>query len=255
MKLHLKESNEDLTLNDFMAGLENIPSEDIDHWETDLYLRKTPKTTKLIKTKLPKSFNVTTFIDDIDHVPWYEIPFAFPKQQNRRGTVKESSSTPKTLSITLSSMGVVDVPVTNKWPKGKKVWNIGNHNPYISDGYVLVCNTRDFTVIPESLEFVYVGPENAQALHKQARKGTVNDKNYTKFLVTEIDLEETCLMEDSDNVETWDVSFWDAEEQESYDVRTVRMNKEEVKRYVDKLNANLSDYDKEDGCFYDYVLA
>ena len=55
MKLHLKESNEDLTLNDFMAGLKNIPSEDIDHWETDLYLRKTPKTTELIKTKLPKS--------------------------------------------------------------------------------------------------------------------------------------------------------------------------------------------------------
>lgn len=255
MKLHLKESDENLTINDFMMELDNIPAEDIDHWETDLYLRKTPKTTELIKTKLPKDFKVTTFIDDIDKVPWYEIPFAFPKQRNRRGTVKESSSTPKTLSITLSSIGAVDVPTTTKWPTGKKVWNIGHHNPYIKDGYVIVCNTRDFTIIPESLEFVYVGPENAQALHKQAGKGTVSDKNYIKFLVTDIDLDETCLMEDSDDVETWDVSFWDAVDQESYDMRTVRMTQEDVKEYVAELNAKLSDYDKENGSFYDYVLA
>lgn len=255
MKLHLKESDEDLTLNDFMAGLEDIPSEDIDHWETDLYLRKTPKTTELIKTKLPKDFKVNTFIDDIDKVPWYEIPFAFPKQRNRKGNVSESILTPKTLSITLSGVGTVDVPTITKWPTGKKVWNIGNHNPYISDGYVLVCNTRDFTIIPESLEFVYVGPENARALHKQAGKRTVNDKNYTKFLVADIDLEETCLMEDSDNVETWDVTFWDAVDQESYDVRTVRMTQRDVKDYVAELNAKLSDYDIVHGNFYDYVLA
>ena len=254
MKLHLKESDENLTINDFMMELDNIPAEDIDHWETDLYLRKTPKTTELIKTKLPKDFKVNTFIDDIDKVPWYEIPFAFPKQRNRRGTVKESSSTPKTLSITLSSIGAVDVPTTTKWPTGKKVWNIGHHNPYIKDGYVIVCNTRDFTIVPESLEFVYVGPENAQALHKQAGKGTVNDKNYTKFLVTDIDLDETILNEDEE-IETWDVSFWDAVDQESYDMRTVRMTQEDVKEYVAELNAKLSDYDIVHGNFYDYVLA
>ena len=254
MKLHLKESDENLTINDFMMELDNIPTEDIDHWETDLYLRKTPKTTELIKTKLPKDFKVTTFTDDIDKVPWYEIPFAFPKQRNRRGTVKESSSTPKTLSITLSSIGAVDVPTTTKWPTGKKVWNIGHHNPYIKDGYVIVCNTRDFTIVPESLEFVYVGPENAQALHKQAGKGTVNDKNYTKFLVTDIDLDETILNEDEE-IETWDVSFWDAVDQESYDMRTVRMTQEDVKEYVAELNAKLSDYDIVHGNFYDYVLA
>jgi len=254
MKLHLKESDENLTINDFMMELDNIPAKDIDHWETDLYLRKTPKTTELIKTKLPKDFKVNTFIDDIDKVPWYEIPFAFPKQRNRRGTVKESSSTPKTLSITLSSIGAVDVPTTTKWPTGKKVWNIGHHNPYIKDGYVIVCNTRDFTIVPESLEFVYVGPENAQALHKQAGKGTVNDKNYTKFLVTDIDLDETILNEDEE-IETWDVSFWDAVDQESYDMRTVRMTQEDVKEYVAELNAKLSDYDIVHGNFYDYVLA
>jgi hypothetical protein len=254
MKLHLKESDENLTINDFMMELDNIPAKDIDHWETDLYLRKTPKTTELIKTKLPKDFKVNTFIDDIDKVPWYEIPFAFPKQRNRRGTVKESSSTPKTLSITLSSIGAVDVPTTTKWPTGKKVWNIGHHNPYIKDGYVIVCNTRDFTIVPESLEFVYVGPENAQVLHKQAGKGTVNDKNYTKFLVADIDLDETCLMENSDDVETWDVYYWDKEDEESYNLRQVHMTNSEAKEYVDNLNATMSDYDKERG-WWDYEMA
>lgn len=254
MKLHLKESDENLTINDFMMELDNIPAEDIDHWETDLYLRKTPKTTELIRTKLPKDFKVTTFIDDIDKVPWYEIPFAFPKQRNRKGTVKESSSTPKTLSITLSGGRTVDVPTTTKWPTGKKVWNIGNHNPYIKDGYVLVCNTRDFTIIPESLEFVYVGPENARALHKQAGKGTVNDKNYTKFLVADIDLDETCLMEDTNDKETWDVYYWDKEDMEQYNLRQKYMTNDEVKEYVANLNAKMSDYDKEHG-WWDYEMA
>ena len=37
-KLHLKESNES---NDVMSLIKDIPEKDIDHWETDLYLRKT----------------------------------------------------------------------------------------------------------------------------------------------------------------------------------------------------------------------
>ena len=254
MKIYVTEKD-DLTLDDFMIGLENVPDKDIDHWETDLYLRKTPKTTKLIQTKLPKSFKATTFIDDIDKVPWYEIPFVFPKGRNRKGKVTESINIPKTLEIEFSGKGMIDVPVTKKWPTGKQIWNIGHHNPYIKDGYVIVCNTRDYNVIPETLEFVYVGPENAEALHKRAGRGSVNDKNYANYLVTDIDLDETILNEDEDDIETWDISFWDAEEQESYDTKTVRMTQREVKDYVAKLNANRSDYDKENGSFYDYVLA
>lgn len=255
MVIRLNESNNN-TLDNFMIALKDIPDKDIDHYETDLYLRKTPATTKLIQTVLPDSFkkNVTTFIDNIDKVPWYEIPFAFPVERNRKGKVVESVNLPKTLSIEYMS-GIRYVPVTDKWPTGKQIWNIGSHNPYIKDGYVIVCNVRDYNVIPETLEFVYVGPENAKALHKRAGRGTVNDKNYTKYLVTDIDLDETILNEDEDNVETWDVSFWDAVEQESYDLRTVHMTRDEVKDYVDKLNARRSEYDKENGSFYDYVLA
>ena len=87
-KLHLKESTES---NDVMELIKGIPEKDIDHYETDLYLRKTPQTTAVI-SKLPDVYkkNVTTFIDNIDHVPWYEIPFVFPKERNRKG-VKESA--------------------------------------------------------------------------------------------------------------------------------------------------------------------
>lgn len=55
----------------------------------------------------------------------------------------------------------VDVPVTTKFPKGKSVWNIGEHNPYIADGYVILCATEPETcdVLRESLEFLYVGNE------------------------------------------------------------------------------------------------
>lgn len=344
MKIYVIEDNNDLTLDDFMIGLKNIPDKDIDHWQTDLYLRKTPETTKLIQTKLPKSFKVTTFIDNIDKVPWYEIPFAFSKSRKRTGkTVKESID--KTLPFNYRGMGVIDINVTNKWPTGKHIWNIGKHNPYIDKGYVIVCNTRDYNVIPETLEFVYVGPENAEVLHKEAGRHTINDKNYKKYLVvtdelTEsnerytienlkklirelldekgfntgvirydrdkntldislaeennepyqweviktpigktidfndinsiaefaeatvdtvigkyYDLVESILTENEDDIETWDVSFWDAEEQESYDTKTVRMTKDEVEDYVNKLNAKRSEYDKENGSFYDYVLA
>ena len=101
------------------------------------------------------------------------------------------SNNSKTFPIEFMS-GLIDVPVTNKWPSGKKIWNIGSHNRYIDKGYVIVCNTRDYRVIPETLEFVYVGPENAKALHKRAGRGTVDSKNYTKYLVKDIDLDETC---------------------------------------------------------------
>ena len=249
MKLYMREINQEDF--DVMSLLKDIPEEDIDHWQTDLYLHKTPEVTAKVINKLPDTYkkNVTTFRDNIDHDIWYEIPFIFPAGRNRKG-VKESLD--KTLPILFSGNNI-DVTVTDKWPTGKKVWNIGNHNPYIKDGYVIVCNVREHSIIPETLEFVYVGADNAKALHKEAGRHTVNDKNYKKYLVTDIDLDESVITEDE--IETWDVSFWDAEEQESYDTKTVRMTKDEVKKYVDKLNAKRTEREKENGCFYDYVLA
>lgn len=63
---------------DVMAELKEkgVPSNDISHWCSDLYLRVTP-TTKEIVSRYEFKNLVTTFIDNIDKVLWYEIPFAY----------------------------------------------------------------------------------------------------------------------------------------------------------------------------------
>lgn len=53
--------------------------EDIDHWYSDLYLRVTPISKRLVSRYEYKHF-VTVFRDQIDGVPWYEIPFAFDRE-------------------------------------------------------------------------------------------------------------------------------------------------------------------------------
>ena len=90
MKLYMKELNNEE--NEIMSLLKGIPEEDIDHHETDLYLRKTPEVTAKVINKLPDTYkkNVTTFIDDIDHVTWYEIPFVFPRGKRRKHIEEES---------------------------------------------------------------------------------------------------------------------------------------------------------------------
>lgn len=66
------------TITDFMSAVRaaGIPAEHIDHWQSDLYLKVTPETTALVNKYRSKN-NVTKFIDDIDHEPWYEVPFAY----------------------------------------------------------------------------------------------------------------------------------------------------------------------------------
>lgn len=58
-----------------------MPAEDISHWCSDLYLRKTPVSDKLVNEYDWKSL-VSTFVDNIDHVLWYDIPFAYPYGRN-----------------------------------------------------------------------------------------------------------------------------------------------------------------------------
>ena len=60
----------------YEKALATISAKDIDHHESDLYLRKTPKTEKLINEYEFKN-NVSVFRDAIDHELWYEIPFAY----------------------------------------------------------------------------------------------------------------------------------------------------------------------------------
>ena len=53
-----------------------LPSKDIDYPEfgSDLYIRKTEESQKLIAELQPKIL-LSTFIDNIDKVKWYDLPF------------------------------------------------------------------------------------------------------------------------------------------------------------------------------------
>lgn len=56
-----------------------LPKEDIDHHETDLYLRVSPKSTELVNSmKYRNSGMITTFKDNIDGDMWYDLPFCYP---------------------------------------------------------------------------------------------------------------------------------------------------------------------------------
>lgn len=60
-------------------AIEQMNKEDIDHYQGDLYLKVTPISKKLVSQYDYKNL-VTTFIDNIDGVLWYEIPFAYTEE-------------------------------------------------------------------------------------------------------------------------------------------------------------------------------
>ena len=52
---------------------------DFDHHCSDLYVRVTPISKAFLATYKYKNM-VTVFIDNIEHVPFYEIPFAYKEE-------------------------------------------------------------------------------------------------------------------------------------------------------------------------------
>ena len=80
------------TITDFMGAVRaaGIPAEHIDHWQSDLYLKVTPETTALVDKYRSKN-HVTKFIDDIDHEPWYEVPFAYYEDKQLDSSKKLNS--------------------------------------------------------------------------------------------------------------------------------------------------------------------
>ena len=63
-------------------AVKELPAEDIDHHGSDLYLRKTPKSTKLIKDLKYAEANVQKFIENIEDVMWYDLPFCYPEKRS-----------------------------------------------------------------------------------------------------------------------------------------------------------------------------
>lgn len=62
--------------NIYEEALKVMKPSEISHWCSDLYLKVTPESKKLVEDYAWKQ-NVKVFSDAIDHVPWYEIPFAY----------------------------------------------------------------------------------------------------------------------------------------------------------------------------------
>lgn len=59
----------------YAAAVSALPAEDIDHHNSDLYLKRTPASQALIARLANRSL-LTTFRDS-DGVVWYELPFCF----------------------------------------------------------------------------------------------------------------------------------------------------------------------------------
>jgi hypothetical protein len=58
-----------------------LPAEDLDHYGSDLYVRKTAKSTEILnRLKYKDSGMLTTFVDNIEGKIWYDLPFCYNPQ-------------------------------------------------------------------------------------------------------------------------------------------------------------------------------
>lgn len=58
------------------AAVAALPASDIDHHASDLYIKVTPASQQLLN-RFQYRHMVKTFIDNIDHVQWYDLPFCY----------------------------------------------------------------------------------------------------------------------------------------------------------------------------------
>lgn len=98
---------EDYDFSGFMKEIrKELPEKDIDHHATDLYVRVSPKSTEIIKKYgIDKGALLSTFIDNIDHVKWYEVPFIYnesckPKKRKKKLEEAKAYGTPFKAYIT-----------------------------------------------------------------------------------------------------------------------------------------------------------
>jgi len=75
-------------MNIYELAVEKMDAKDIDHHESDLYLRMNTISKNLVQNYDFRNL-VTTFRDQIDNDPWYEIPFAYPIERDREREAKE----------------------------------------------------------------------------------------------------------------------------------------------------------------------
>lgn len=61
----------------YQAAAAMLPPDQIAHWCSDLYIKVTPETRKLVANYEYKNL-VSVFQDQITGARWYDIPFCYP---------------------------------------------------------------------------------------------------------------------------------------------------------------------------------
>lgn len=59
----------------YAEAVATLPAADIDHYNSDLYLKRTPAAIALVNRLENKS--LLSVFRDPDGIPWYELPFCF----------------------------------------------------------------------------------------------------------------------------------------------------------------------------------
>lgn len=88
------EDDEDI----YYQAVQRMAPDEVDHHESDLYLKQTPISNELI-AKYPYKSNVTTFRSQIDNSIWFEIPFAYTpvwKEREKRSRQESLQKVPMT---------------------------------------------------------------------------------------------------------------------------------------------------------------
>lgn len=69
----------------YNAMVDALPPEHIDHHETDLYVKVTPESLKIIsESGLIRGHGYTVFRDQITGTLWYDIAFAYSPEWEKR---------------------------------------------------------------------------------------------------------------------------------------------------------------------------
>ena len=70
-------------INIYERAVKKMKPEEIDHWQTDLYLKVTPVSQKLVEEYDYKN-QVSIFESNLGDGLWYDIPFAYTPEWERR---------------------------------------------------------------------------------------------------------------------------------------------------------------------------
>lgn len=114
----IKESAEKIQPGNIYSVLvKELPAEDIDHHYSDLYVRKTPKSTEIVNRLTTKSL-LSTFKDNIDGDIWYELPFCYTPYF---GESKELTEAPIPRNATKIKVGGKEFTKEKDWVDGNRV--------------------------------------------------------------------------------------------------------------------------------------